>query len=476
MSERAKSGTTVLVVERDGAIRRGVARALPSGCGLRTADSVSAAAAALASDAPDLVVVDAGLATGAGDPGRSSVLELVRGSALQPKVIVVSENPDRRAAVEAIGLGAFDYCVWPLDTDELSVLLRRALRIHALEMEAEDIGERPGGGTGRFGNLIGTCDRMKGVFSAVRRVAPTDVCVLLVGESGTGKKLLARAIHELGRRNSGPFVVCNSALSRPGGCEDELFGPEERGHDAGGTPTIGRIAQADGGTLLLDGICGFPLRVQARLAAFLRDREGGSGDAADGEGPDGRQNGSAGSVPDVRIMATADHAPDCGDAKGAMWDDLYYRLGVVTVEVPPLRERGEDILILARDLADRLAGEHGRAVSGFSRSAIAAMMSHAWPGNIPELETRVRRAVVMSRGRLLSSGDLGLNGEDRPGERTLGEAKSDLERRMVTDALKQAAGNVSRAARSIGVSRPTMYDLIHKYGLNVSEFKQAGAV
>jgi two-component system NtrC family response regulator len=454
---------TVLVVERGDTIRRGVARALPEECELRTADSVSAAAAALASEAPDLIVVDASLTTGADGPESPSVLELVRGSAVQPKVIVVSESLDRRAAVEAIGLGAFDYCVRPLDTGELSVLLRRALRIHALEMEAEGIGER-GARSGRFGALVGTCDRMKGVFSAVGRVASTDVCVLLVGESGTGKKLLARAIHELGPRRSGPFVVCNSALSRPGRSEEELFGPEERGPEAGAVRTTGRIAQADGGSLLLDGICGFPLKVQARLAAFLRDKE------------DGRNVGPAGAGPDVRVMATADHAPDCGDAKGAMWNELYYRLGVITVEVPPLRERGEDILILSRDLLDRLAGEHGRAISGFSRSAVAAMMSHAWPGNIPELETRVRRAVVMSRGRLVSSGDLGLNGEDRPAERTLGEAKSDLERSMVTDALKQAAGNVSRAARSIGVSRPTMYDLIRKYGLDVSEFKQVGTV
>ncbi len=458
----------ILVVERARAISALVSDAIASrhdasgpetgvgGHDVHRSDSSVAAAAVIRTLYPDVVVMDAELAFegGAGE-GEMSLLDVIHEIALPPKVIVVADREDRELAEEAIGLGAFDYCVRPMRTDEFSVLLRQALHTRELEMGIEDLPDRLSG-VERFENLVGSCDAMRAAFSAVVRVAATDAGVLLVGESGTGKRLIARAIHHLSRRSDGPFVVVNSTGATPEVIEKEIFGRTGPGPQDGSGRGSGRLEQADGGTLLLEGVCGLPLPIQARLSAFLREQE---------------------LRPDVRVVASTDRPPSCGAASGAgegsptLWGDLYYRLGVVTIELPPLRERGEDIAIMARAFLAKYSREHGRTLSGFGRSAMASLMSHGWPGNVAELEARVRRAVILSRGRLVSSADLGLNGNGRSSDRSLAEARCELERGMVTDALLQAVGNVSRAARAIGVSRPTMYDLIRKYELDLSSFK-----
>lgn len=460
----------ILVVERERAISALVSDAIAgwhdasgreTGTGVddvRRSDTSAAAAVAIRMLRPDVVVADAELAFegGAGD-GEMSLLDVIHEIALPPKIIVVADREDLELAEEAIGLGAFNYCVRPMGTDEFSALLRQALHTRELEMGMEDLPGRLSS-VERFENLVGSCDAMRAAFSAVVRVAATDAGVLLVGESGTGKRLIARAIHHLSRRSDGPFVVVSSTGATPEVMEEEIFGRVGPGpKDASGRGS-GRLEQADRGTLLLEGVCGLPLPIQARLSAFLRERE---------------------SSPDVRVVASTDRPPGCGVAPGAgegegcptLWGDLYYRLGVVTIELPPLRDRGEDIAIMARAFLAKYSREHGRTLSGFGRSAMASLMSHGWPGNVAELEARVRRAVILSRGRLVSAADLGLNGNGRSSDRSLAEARCELERSMVTGALLQAVGNVSRAARAIGVSRPTMYDLIRKYELDLSSFK-----
>ncbi|MFH1865229.1 MAG: sigma 54-interacting transcriptional regulator [Candidatus Eisenbacteria bacterium] len=445
-------------VGTDGDGVRGGEASVP-GCEVHRADTSEDAVAAVGTVRPDVVVVAAELAFDVGAAGWGTTLfDAIRESADPAKIIVIADREDRALAAEAIGLGAFDCCVGPVRAEEFSVLLQRALHIRELEARMEDLPARLSG-VERFGNLVGSCDAMRAVFSAVQRVAAADAGVLLVGESGTGRRLIARAIHHLSARRDGPFVVANSAGAAPEIMEQAVFGWKS----PSGGDTTGRVAgllgQADGGTLLLEGVCCLPLSLQTRLSAFLRERA---------------------PHPDVRIVATADHLPRCGlpapaaEDSPALREDLYYRLGVVTIELPPLRERGEDIAMIARAFLAKYSAEHGRTVSGFSRSATGSMMSHAWPGNIAELEARVRRAVILSRGRLVSTADLGLNGNGRSGERSLAEARSRLERSMVTDALLQAAGNVSMAARAIGVSRPTMYDLIRKHELDLSEDKGLG--
>ena len=460
----------ILVVERERAIsalvsdaiaswhdaRRAETGPASSGHDVHRSNTVAGAAAAVRTLRPDVVVIDAELAfVGGIGEGEMTLLDVIRETASPPEVIVVADREDRELAAEAIGLGALDCCVRPMRIDELSALLRRALHLRELEAGMENLPHRLSG-VERFENLVGRCDAMRAVFSAVVRVAATDAGVLLVGESGTGRRLIARAIHHLSPRCDGPFVVVSPAGASSEVMEGEIFGrvgPDPRDGSGRG---FGRLEEADGGTLLLEGVCGLPLPLQARLSAFLRERD---------------------ARPDVRIVASTDHLPGCGVVSGAgegpprLQEDLYYRLGVVTIELPPLRERGEDIAIMARAFLARYSREHGRTLSGFGRSAMATMMSHGWPGNVAELEARVRRAVILSRGRLVSAADLGLNGNGRSTERSLAEAKGVLERSMVTDALLQAVGNVSRAARAIGVSRPTMYDLIRKYKLDLPSFK-----
>jgi len=455
---------TILVVEEDRSLSELVSDAVAvacdglSGerCDIHLAESGPVAAAAVRANRPDVVVAAAALAMGRDGGDGLPLLEAVREPALPPKLIVVAECEDRELAAEAIGLGAFDFCVRPVAADELSVVIKRALHIRDLEADMDDLSGRLAG-VDRFENLVGSCDAMRAVFSDVQRVADTDTSVLLVGESGTGKRLIARAIHQLSSRSDGPFVAFSSQGVPPESMEHEIFGRSPGGEDVAagdGTAVGGRLAMAHGGTLLLEGVCGLPVTLQARLSAYLRE----PGDASD-----------------VRVVATTEREPRCGVGSGAggqgLRDDLYYRLGVVTITLPRLRDRGEDIAIMARVFLRRYASEQGRALSGFGRSAVEAMMSHEWPGNVAELEARVKRAVILSRGRLVSASDLGLNGNGRQPDRSLAEARSELERSMVSDALLQAAGNVSRAARSIGVSRPTMYDLIRKYELDISEFK-----
>lgn len=423
------------------------------------ADTLAGAVSAIGIVRPDVVVVAAELAFDGGAAGRGSTLfDAVRECVEPPKVVVVADRDDRALAAEAIGLGAFDYCVGPVRADELAVVLQRASHIRELEVGMDDLPGRLAG-VERFGNLVGSCDAMRSVFSAAQMVAGADAGVLLVGESGTGKLLIARAIHHLSARRDGPFVVANPAGASPEVMEQVVFGSAPVGGGDGTGRIAGLLEQADGGTLLLEGVCCLPLSLQTRLSDFLRERS---------------------PHPDVRVIATTERPPRCGlhapavEGSPALREDLYYRLGVVTIELPPLRDRGEDIAIMARALLARYSAEHGRTVYGFSRAATGAMMSHGWPGNIAELEARVRRAVILSRGKLVSAADLGLNGNGRPGEVSLAEARSTLERSMVTDALLQAAGNVSMAARSIGVSRPTMYDLIRKHELDLSEYKGLG--
>ncbi len=409
---------------------------------------------------PHVMTLDGSL--GRQDNGNADALQLLRlarKARLRLEIIVVAPAGDRELAVRAIELGACDCCVRPFDLDEMAVLVRRALRVQDLEAAADALPDRLAG-VSRFENLIGTCDAMRDVFSAVRKVAATDVGVLLTGERGTGKDLIARGVHHLSRRSDGPFVTLDPGATPPEFLEAEIFGGGNGNGTFNGAETVpGRLEQAAGGTLFLPGVDTLSQHLQARLLGFLQT------------GVIERVGSLEPTRADVRIIAAA--GPDIASAaeNGAFREDLFYLLGVVAITLPPLRERGEDIALLAEELLSRFSTEHGRSLSRFTRTAVRAMMVHAWPGNIPELENRVRRAVIMASGRTITAGDLGLDADPEREGRTLGEAKDALEHEIVVDALRRAAGNVSRAARSIGVSRSTVYDLIRKYELDVSAFK-----
>ncbi|MFH1502384.1 MAG: sigma 54-interacting transcriptional regulator [Candidatus Eisenbacteria bacterium] len=309
--------------------------------------------------------------------------------------------------------------------------------------------------SGGLEGMVGSCDAMREVFSLLRRAAAADVGVLIAGECGTGKERAARAVHRLSSRGGRSFVTLSAEAFDASRLPVELFG---RPNGSSG-PLKGALDHADGGTLLLGGFEHVPPDSQEKLLAYLRT------------GAFRRAGGDEIVRTDVRVLAATDtvldpHASACG-----VRPDLLYRLGVVTVSLPPLRSRGDDVALLACHFFARYRGENGNAVEGFSREALEAVVSHDWPGNIAELENRICRALIVARGSRITPDDLGLELANGGADRTLREARDQLTRDMVVSALRQAVGNVSKAARAIGVSRATMYDLIRKHDLDVAGFK-----
>jgi two-component system NtrC family response regulator len=449
----------VLVVDDDATIRTQLGWALSDEYEVRSAATLAAALAALREFSPDAVTLDLSLT---GRPGESEegleVLAAAQDAARPPKVVVLTGSEQHEHAVRSIGLGAFDYCEKPVDLEELLVVLRRAVRLRDLE-------EAPTGGPGLArsegpGGMVGVGAAMAEAFVLIRTAGATDAPALVVGEPGTGKKRAARAVHDLSSRAAAPFVVVDAGAAGEA-LERDLFGAAQNG-----APPEGLLGEARGGTLYLDGVHALSPAVQARLAAFLARTGAGPGP---GPVPSGERGAAAPS--EARLLAGSPHALDRDIRTGRFRGDLYYRLAVVTVSLPPLRHRQEDVVAIAEAaLASTARSERRRAV-GFTGAAERALLAHDWPGNITELEARVRRAVIMARGRLVGPADLGLNGGPEAHERTLDEARKGVERDVVVGALRLAAGNVSRAARAIGVSRPTLYDLIRKHRIEVSEFK-----
>jgi two-component system NtrC family response regulator len=311
-------------------------------------------------------------------------------------------------------------------------------------------GEAPPGLAG----MVGACDSMREVFGLLRRAAVSDAGVLITGECGTGKELAARVIHGLSARRAASFVTLNADAFDAARLGVELFG---RPNGSSG-PLRGALEHADGGTLLIGGIDNVPHALQEKLLSYVRT------------GTFRRIGEDAFVETDVRLLVASDEGLDRCVESGTVRRDLFYALGVVTVALPPLRERGSDVTLLAQHFVRICAPECGASVSGFSRDALSAIVSHDWPGNIAELENRIRRALIVASGERILPSDLGLERGERT-HRTLREARDQLTMDMVVAALRRAVGNVSAAARSIGVSRPTMYDLIRKYDLDVADFK-----
>jgi two-component system NtrC family response regulator len=303
--------------------------------------------------------------------------------------------------------------------------------------------------------MLGTSEKMQDVYATIRKVSPSDIPVLVTGESGTGKELVARAIHRLSPRSGGPFVVINCGAIPENLLESELFGHEKGSFTGAHAQRKGRIELAHGGTLFLDEIGELPLQLQVKLLRFLQDN---IIERIGGRHP----------IPvDVRIVAATNRDLKEGMSQGTFREDLYFRLGVVTVSLPPLRERGRDILLLAKAFTDHFAGEYNKKITGFSDRAAKALENHTWQGNIRELENRIKRAVVMAEGKRIEPRDLELEEAASDGARamTLKEAREEIEKEMVLRALSRNEGNLSRTAADLGVSRPTLYDLMEKFGI-----------
>ncbi len=402
-----------------------------------------------------VAILDLGLPP---DPDGASeglaTLTEIREIAPATKVIIATGNETREHALRAIALGAYDFYQKPIDIEVLQMIVGRAEQMFELEAENRRLNEVSGASP--IDGIIATSPAMLKVLRDIEKIAPTDVTILLLGESGTGKELLARAVHRLSRRAGAPFVPINCAAIPETLLESELFGHEKGAFTGAVKQSIGKIESANHGTLFLDEIGDVPLPMQVKLLRFLQDQIV--------ERVGGRRPVQV----DVRIVCATNQDLDRMMAAGRFREDLYYRLNEVKVWVPPLRERPADAVVLASYFLRRFADEYGRLARGIGPSALAAIKDHPWPGNVRELENRVKRAVVMTDGPLLTAADLDLStaGDDAK-LLDIRSARARAEREVIQLALAQAGSNLSKAAKLLGISRPTLYDLMQQHQLGV---------
>jgi two-component system, NtrC family, response regulator len=445
---------TLLLVDDDPAIREQMKWALAAEYEVLEASDRASALAHVRHARPQLILLDLGLPPDI-DGAFEGLFILRETLQFNPmaKVIVVTGNSDRAKAIAAIESGAYDFIEKPVQLDVLKVVLQRAVYLSNIELENKKLQEQTG--LNEFEGLIGESTRIQDVFRMVRRVGPSDVPVLITGESGTGKELVARAIHHQSSRKKEPFVAINCGAIPDTLLESELFGYEKGAFTGAAQQRKGRIENAQGGTLFLDEIGDIPLGLQVKLLRFLQDHE------------IHRLGGKETIAVDARILAATNIDLKKAINDGRFREDLYYRLCVMTIGVPSLRERSSDIALLARTFLAKFAEEQKKALKGFTPQAMDALTAHPWPGNVRELENRIKRAVVMAEGRYVTPEHLELQeaiaaGEETP---TLKASRETREKDLVRLAMEKAEGNISRAAAELGISRPTLYQLLARYGL-----------
>ncbi len=439
----------VLIVDDDEALLTQLRWNLSEDYAVGLASDRGGAIAAIEKSAPAAVLLDLGLPPDPSSPteGLALIGEILRRDPTT-RVIVLSGQTAPDPASRAVGTGACDFLAKPVDPEELRVLLRRACRVARWEREY-----RAGSTLSADAIPPGDVSGMQAVAATVRKVAASDAPVLILGESGTGKEMTARSVHELGRRRSGPFVAINCSAIPETLIESELFGHEKGAFTGAHQQRRGRIECAAGGTLFLDEIGDVPLPVQVKLLRFLQEqtiqRVGGRGEL----------------FVDTRVIAATNADLQRGMREGSFREDFFYRLAVVRIALPPLRERGEDVVRLARDFLERFSCEQGRRGLRLSLPAEEALRAHAWPGNIRELQNRVRRAVIMSESRRIEATDLELAAPVAPAGTSLREARDTLERDLIRRCLEKHAGRIAPAAAELGISRPALYERLDRLGL-----------
>ncbi len=449
-----KAPRKLLVVEDDPGLQRQLRWSFENYDVLLASDREEAMAH-VRSEEPAVVTLDLGLPPDVDGASEGlAVLEEILSANPHAKVIVVTGNEDRKNAVRAIGLGAYDFYLKPIEAEVLCLIIDRAFHLSELELENQRLVRGETGAPLR--GVITSSPEMVKICQVVEKVALSDVSVLLLGESGTGKELLARALHEMGQRSAKRFVAINCAAIPENLLESELFGYERGAFTGAVKQTKGKIELADGGTLFLDEIGDLPLSLQVKLLRFLQERVL--------ERIGGRQE-----IPvNVRVVcATHQDLPELIQ-KGSFREDLYYRLSELVVKIPPLRDRDDDSVLLARNFLSKFSREHNRSIRGLSNDAIASIEQHSWPGNVRELENRMKRAVIMCEGNRLNAKDLDLAPAEVKSEPVNLKIVRELaERHALRRALAQSDTNISRAAKLLGVSRPTLYDLLRYHDIKV---------
>jgi two-component system NtrC family response regulator len=416
------------------------------------AENREAAVAAVRREEPCVVLQDLGLPPDEEgvEEGFATVKEIL---AIAPttKIVVVTGHHETKNAIRTIAMGAYDFYEKPVQTETLDLIVQRAFHIHDLERQNRRMQlayQSP------LEGILASDATMIRLCQTLEKIAPTNVTCLLLGESGTGKEVLSKAIHRLSPRNESRFVTINCAAVPENLIESELFGYERGAFTGASKRTIGKVEAASGGTLFLDEIGDMPLSLQAKLLRFLQEREI--------ERIGGREV-----IPvDVRIVCATNKNIEQMVADGSFREDLYYRISEIVINIPPLREREGDRTLLARHLLQQFSKEHSNAVRGFTPEATAAIEAYRWPGNIREMENKVRRALIMCSGKLITALDLGLDEADSLSI-NLRQVRVDAERSAINKALTFASGNISAAAKLLGVTRPTLYDLVKKHDIHL---------
>ncbi len=442
----------LLIVEDDEGLQRQLKWAY-DGYRVVLAGDRAAAIDALRLHEPSVVTLDLGLPP---DPdgteeGFATLTEMLR---IKPdtKVIVASGHGARESALKAVALGAYDFYRKPVDIDELGLIVARAFKLH--EIESENRRLEGGAGSAVLGSIISGAPEMLKVARTIERVASADVSVMLLGASGTGKELLARAVHENSDRAAGNFIAINCAAIPETLLEAELFGYERGAFTGAVKSNVGKIELAQGGTLFLDEVGDIPLPLQVKLLRFLQERVI--------ERIGGRQPIAV----DTRIVCATHQDLDAMIVEGRFREDLYYRLAEIVVKIPALAERPGDAVLLARHFVNLFAREHNPKIQSLSVDALAAIDGYAWPGNVRELENRLKRAVIMADGKSVAAEDLDLPGAGADEEDiaiNLRAAREVADRRAIRQAMSRTDNNISGAARLLGISRPTLYDLLKQY-------------
>ncbi|WP_374587995.1 PEP-CTERM-box response regulator transcription factor [Novosphingobium sp.] len=445
----------LLIVEDDAGLQAQLKWAYPDFEVIQATDRAGALAA-LRSEEPPVVTLDLGLPP---DPDGTSegfaVLDEIMALTPDTKVIVASGHGARESALQAIARGAYDFYQKPVDIETLGLIVRRALQLHQIEAANRKLAEKVGEDHRVLGRLITAAPEMVKVARTIERVANTNVSVMLLGASGTGKELLARGLHEASDRRGGAFVAINCAAIPENLLESELFGHEKGAFTGAVKTTEGKIELAAGGTLFLDEVGDIPLPLQVKLLRFLQERVI-------------ERIGSRKSIAvDTRIVCATHQNLEVMIAEGRFREDLFYRLAEIVVKIPSLAERPGDAALLAKAFLARFAREMNPAVKGFAPDALAAIDAWPWPGNVRELENRVKRAVIMADGKLIGAEDLDLAGgaEGDTQALNLKSAREAADRKVIRHALARSEGNISNTAKLLGISRPTLYDLLKQYDL-----------
>ncbi len=445
----------LLIVEDDLGLQKQLKWALADDFEVFIAGDRTEAIKVMKAHAPGVVTLDLGL-----PPDASGVMEgfetlsMIREIASNTKVIMLTSNDDKENALRAIKLGAYDYCQKPFDEDALKFIIQRAINLYELEEENRQLSENSRGSP--LDGVIATSPQMIDVCKMVERVAPADVTTLVSGESGTGKELIARALHHLSDRAKSRFVAINCAAIPENLLESELFGYEKGAFTGASKQTIGKIEYANQGTLFLDEIGDLPQSLQAKLLRFLQERIV--------ERLGGRKE-----IPvDVRVVCATHQDLKLKMEQGTFREDLYYRISEIVIDIPSLKQRPGDAVVIAKVFLDRYAKKMKRPIKYFAKEAITAIESYAWPGNVRELENKIKRAVILEDSDTISAKALELEVKtELPGldSINLKQAREVLEKQLLVRALSQFGGNISQAAEELGVSRPTLYAMMKKYAL-----------